>query len=177
LDQCVSLHHRLLACAFAALTGAVALLCAAAPGLAEAGRDPSPWATVNVCDTVGHPDGIGIRGSMPGTGDRDDELFMRVQVQYFRRSDGTWRGMGRGADSGFVDLGSGAARVRQSGRTFTIDPPSAGQSAFLLRGFVTFEWRRGGLVTRRAKRATTAGHPDAIGADPTGFSAATCSIR
>src|SRR5262249_7099557 len=124
-----------------------------------------------------HPDGIGVRGSMPGTGDRDDELFMRVQVQYFRRSDGTWRGMGRAADSGFVDLGDGAARVRQYGRTFTIDPPQAGQSAFLLRGYVTFEWRRDGLAIRRARRATVAGHSDAIGADPTGFSAASCSVR
>jgi hypothetical protein len=177
LDQCVSLHHRVLAGLIAALTGAVALLGAAAPGRAAAPRDALLWATVNVCDTVGHPDGIGIRGSMPGTGDRDDELFMRVQVQYLRRSDGTWRGMGRGADSGFVDLGSGAAKVRQSGRTFTLNPPEAGQPAFMLRGYVTFEWRRDGLVTRRARRATTAGHPDAIGADPTGFSAASCSIR
>ena len=172
----MSLHHRVLAGLLAALTGAVALLCAATPGLAARG-DSDTWATVNVCDTVGHPDGIGIRGSMPGTGDRDDELFMRVQVQYLRRSDGTWQGMGRGADTGFVDLGSGAAKVRQSGRTFTIDPPATGRPAFLLRGLVTFEWRREGLVTRRARRTTTGGHPDAIGADPANFSAASCSIR
>jgi hypothetical protein len=35
---------------------------------AAAARDAGPWATVNVCDTTGHPDGIGIRGSMPGPG-------------------------------------------------------------------------------------------------------------
>ena len=117
-------------------------------------RDPGPWATVNVCDTIGHPDGIGIRGAMPGTGDRDDELFMRLQVQFFRRADGTWRGLGRGADSGFLDVGHGAARVRQAGRTFTLSPPAAGQPAFLLRGLVTFEWRRDGQVVRRARRLT-----------------------
>ena len=120
----MSLHIRLSARVLAALTGAVALLCAGAPGLAAASpnqpapgapvHDPQPWATVNVCDTVGHPDGIGIRGSMPGTGDRGDELFMRVQVQFLRRADGTWRGLGGAADSGFLDLGNGAARVRQA---------------------------------------------------------------
>ena len=181
------LHHRLLTCVLAALTGAVALLCAATPGLASPGpsgpehsiatREPLLWATVNVCDTVGHPDGIGIRGSMPGTGDRGDELFMRLQVQYLRRSDATWNGMGRGADSGFLDLGNGAAKVRQAGRTFTLNPPAAGRPAFLLRGLVTFEWRHDGAVVRRARRATTAGHDDAIGADPDGFSSAACSIR
>jgi len=171
--------RRAIAAPLAALAGALAFLAAAGPGSAGAAavRDPGPWATVNVCDTTGHPDGIGIRGAMPGTGDRDDELFMRLQVQFFRRADGSWRGLGRGADSGFLDVGHGAARVRQAGQTFTLSPPAAGQPAFLLRGLVTFEWRRGGQVVRRARRVTSAGHDDAIGADPAGFSAATCSIR
>jgi hypothetical protein len=170
------------------LAGALMLLGATAPASAASAaedlrarqaavRDSGPWATVNVCDTAGHPDGIGIRGAMPGTGDRDDELFIRLQVQFLRRSDGTWRGLGRGADSGFIDLGHGAARVRQAGRTFTLSPPAVGQPAFLLRGLVTFEWRRDGDVLRRARRVTSAGHADAVSADPPGFSAATCSIR
>jgi hypothetical protein len=145
-------------------------------GAADAVRDAQPWATVNVCDTVGHPDGIGIRGSMPGTDDRRDELFMRIQVQ-FRRADGTWARIGRAADSGFLDLGDGAARVRQAGRTFTLMPPVIGQPAYVLRGLVTFDWRRDGTVVRRVRRFTGAGHPDTPGADPTDFSAATCSIR
>jgi hypothetical protein len=146
------------------------------PDHAEVARDAQPWATVNVCDTVGHPDGIGIRGSMPGTGDRRDELFMRIQVQ-FRRADGTWARIGRAADSGFVDVGHGDARVRQAGRTFTLMPPDAGQPAFVLRGLVTFDWRRDDQVVRRVRRLTGAAHPDTPGADPTDFSAATCSIR
>ena len=166
-------------------TAASAILVAALPALgfaapsrdpARAARDAQPWATVNVCDTVGHPDGIGIRGSMPGTGDRRDELFMRIQVQ-FRRPDGTWAGIGRAADSGFVDVGHGDARVRQAGRTFTVMPPPIGRPAFVLRGLVTFDWRRDGQVERRVRRLTAPGHPDTPGADPADFSAATCSIR
>jgi hypothetical protein len=46
-----------------------------------------------------------------------------------------------------------------------------------MRGFVTFEWRRNGAVTRRERRATSAGHPDTPGADPDGFSSATCTVE
>lgn len=165
-----------LALLFAAVSAKAATSPAPVPS-AAAVSSTAPWATVNICDTVGHPDGIGIRGAMPGTGDRADELFMRLQVQFMRRGDDTWRGIGRAADSGFIDVGHGAARMRQAGRTFTLSPPAAGQPAYLLRGLVTFEWRRDGQVARRARRVTTAGHGDAIGADPIGFSAATCSIR
>jgi hypothetical protein len=151
----------------------LALLVGATPGDAA----PSPWATVNVCDTTGHPDGIGIRGWMPGTGDKRDELFMRLQLQ-FRRADDTWRTLGGSGDSGFLDAGNGAPRSgRQAGRTFTLSPPRAGQPAFVLRGLVTFEWRRDGEVVRRARRVTSAGHSGTPGADPDDYSAATCSIR
>ena len=168
----------------AALT-AIALLVVTAPVPALAvprdqgggGRDALLWATVNVCDTVGHPNGMGVRGSMPGTGDRRDELFMRLQLQFLRRSDGTWNNVGRAGDSGFIDVGNGAARVRQAGRTFTLNPPAADRPPFLMRGLVTFEWRRDGVVLRRAHRFTGAGHPGTPGADPPTFSAPTCSIR
>jgi hypothetical protein len=182
--------RRALAGPLALAAGAVALLAIAAPGLAAPGRDGSapardaaardaaPWATVNVCDTVGHPDGIGVRGWMPGTGDRRDELFMRIQVQFLRRADNTWHALGGSGDSGFVDAGNGAAaRGRQSGRTFTLSPPADGKPAFVLRGLVTFEWRRDGVAERRVRRVTTAGHPGTPGADPEDSSAATCSIR
>ena len=181
---------RAFAAPLALLAGSVALLAVAAPaGAAPAAgrsapapvpaptRDAATWATVNVCDTVGHPDGIGVRGSMAGTGDRRDELFMRLQVQFLRRDDDSWHTLRGTGDSGFVDVGNGAARVRQSGRTFTLSPPPAGQPAFVLRGLVTFEWRRNDVVERRVRRATTAGHPGTPGADPEDYSAATCSIR
>jgi hypothetical protein len=166
----------------ATLAAIVALLAAVAPAGAAARSAPSIyqnkrlWATVNVCDTVGHPDSIGIRGSMPGSGDRAENMFMRFQVQYYTAQDELWHNLGEGADSGFVEVGSAKYRTRQSGRTFTITPPRPGSPAYLLRGVVTFEWRKDGEVTRHARKRTTSGHPDTNGADPRGFSAATCSI-
>jgi hypothetical protein len=141
------------------------------------GPDAVPWATINVCDPIERDGAVGVRGSMPGTGDRDDELFMRLQLQFFRRSDGAWRSLGGTGDSGFLDVGNGAARVRQAGRTFMVAPPVAGDPAFLLRGLVTFEWRRDGIVTRRARRVTAGGHAGTPGADPPDFSAPACSVR
>jgi hypothetical protein len=134
-----------------------------------------PWATVNVCDTTGHPDGIGIRAAMPGNGVASDRMLVRLRVQYRGRG-GRWRAAGEQADSGWLDLGSGRARMREVGRTFTIRPP-AGGGAYVLRGVATFEWRRGDTVLRRARRLTRAGHPRTAGADPPGYSAATCTIR
>ena len=157
--------HRTLACAFALLF--------VAPAAALAS---SPWATVNVCDTASNPDTVGVRGSMPATLSGASELFMRFQVQY-QRSDGSWRFLRSGGDSGFIDAGRARGRgSRQAGHSFKVSPPRAG-NVYTFRGLVTFEWRRGGQVVRRARRVTSAGHDDAIGADPAGFSAATCSIR
>jgi hypothetical protein len=41
---------------------------------------------------------------------------------------------------------------------------------------VTFEWREDGEVARRARKSTTAAHPNTPGSDPAGFTAATCTI-
>jgi hypothetical protein len=165
-----------------ATLGAVALLMS--PAIDVAGARPTDsilhskrlWATVNVCDTLGHPDSMGIRGSMPGSGDRREEMFMRLQVQYFKPSDAQWHDLGTAGDSGFVDVGSARVSARQAGRTFTITPPRPGAAPYLLRGVVTFEWREDGKVVRRARRRTSADHPKTAGADPPGASAATCSI-
>jgi hypothetical protein len=133
------------------------------------------WATVNVCDSVGHPDSIGIRGSMPGSGDRAETMFMRFQVEYYAPADRSWQDLA-GADSGFVEVGSAKSGTRQSGQTFTITPPRPGTAPYLMRGVVTFEWRQDGEVVRRARKHTTSNHPGTKGSDPAGYSAATCSI-
>jgi hypothetical protein len=131
------------------------------------------WATVNVCDTPGAPDTIGIRGSMPGSADPEERMFMRFQVQYFSASDGRWHQVRSGGDSGFVRVGPARFESRQAGRSFRFAPKSG---SVLLRGAVTFEWRRGAEVVRRARKRTTAGHRSTAGADPAGYSAANCTI-
>lgn len=161
-------------CAAVALLGGGLLGASASDGATVKNR--FLWATVNVCDTADHPDTIGIRGSMPGNGRRDQEMWMRFQLQYRAADDGKWHNVGDTGDSGWIDVGSAKYQRRQAGRNFTVVPPATG--AFRLRGAVTFEWRRlnGVDVVRRARMSTTAGHGNTAGADPAGFSAATCSV-
>ncbi len=132
-----------------------------------------PWATVNVCDTADHPDTIGVRGSMPGYG-KDEQLYIRLRVQYLDESANEWRYVAKNADSGFFGIGNGKADRRQGGRNFTVGPPSKG--SYILRGIVDFEWRKGSRVVRKAQRRTRKGHPDTPGADPASYTAETCKV-
>jgi hypothetical protein len=135
-----------------------------------------PWATINVCDTTQHPDTIGIRASMPGSGRSDGRMFMRFQVEYFDPSTNDWALGDRTADSGFRSVGSTKYSHRESGWNFAIVPPTDGQT-YRLRALVTFEWRTGRRVVRRVRLRTRSGHPTNTGADPRGFSAAECRIE
>lgn len=152
----------------ALLAGALLL-----PAAATA-RDRALWATINVCDTIKYPDTIGIRASMPGTGDHAAEMFMRFGVQYFQSAKQQWHNIPKGGDSGFHDVGPADVKARQSGWRFIFAPPAGG--SWTLRGAVTLEWRLGTKVQRRARLLTTAGHRSAAGADPAGYSSDTCLI-
>lgn len=157
------------ACALA-VAGALLVV----PGaFAEQDAEPTLWATVNVCDTDDHPDTIGIRGSMPGTGHRADRMYMRFSVQ-FQAADGSWRNLSSGGVSRWVSVGSGAWETRQSGYSFKVRPP---EGRVRLRGIVRFQWRRHGRVVRRETRATEAGHRSTAGADPRRWSRSVCMIR
>jgi hypothetical protein len=103
-------------------------------------------------------------------------MFMRFQVQYFNVTDRLWHNIGPGGDSGFVSVGSAKYDKRETGRYILLTTPPAGQS-YRVRGAVTFEWRRGDKVVRRARKRTRAGHTGTRGADPKDFSAAECTIR
>jgi hypothetical protein len=135
---------------------------------------PLLWATVNVCDTPGHPDTVGIRGSMPGSGDPAEKMSMRFQLQYFSAQDKRWHDIGPTGDSGRISVGSSKYRARETGRNFTVRPPGIG--GFQLRGAVTFEWRKGTKIVRHVRSRTRSGHPGTAGADPTDFSAAICTV-
>jgi hypothetical protein len=153
---------------------ATALLAAFAPGSMHAlERSRALWATVDVCNPKDQRNTIGIRGSMPGDGHTGDAMFMRFQVQYQDPSTKRWVNVARGADSGFLRVGSGQT-ARQAGRSFQFAPAGA---TFTLRGYVTFQWRRGKSLMGAASKATDAGHTSLAGADPKGYSAATCKLR
>jgi hypothetical protein len=137
------------------------------------GVAPAPWATVNICDTADAPNEIGIRGAMPGL-DRRARLYMRFRVQY-QDADDRWRLVQAGADSGWRNFAGGRRGTYDYGWTFTFKPPSSG-GAHVMRGLVSFEWRRGDRVVRHERVFTEAGHPGTAGADPPDFSAATCEI-
>jgi hypothetical protein len=161
----------------APLIALLALLLAAAPAAARKPHPPASaavaWATVNECDTAAHPNEMGIRGSMPGLG-RRARMYMRFRVQY-RDAGGRWRAIKDGADSGWFYVTVGRRGLYDAGYSFEFRPPTAG-GAHVLRGAVSFEWRRAGKVVASERRITQAGHPGTAGADPGDFSAATCEI-
>jgi hypothetical protein len=162
----------------AAVAAACAFYAAGAGTLDAATKLPVPgssaiWATVDVCNTPAHRDVIGLRGSMPGTGDRLQSMFMRFTVEYLG-TDGQWHALPRGGSTAFVAVGNARARARQAGQDFTIATAIA--HTYLLRGVVNYQWRRGGRVVASATRATTAGHPSGPGSDPSGYSAPVCSM-
>ena len=152
-----------------------AALLAANPAYGESRRRApvEPWATVNVCDTQMRPNQIGIRGSMEGLA-RRTRMYMRFRVQY-RRPDSSWRTIRSGADSRWRKVANGRRGEHDAGWTFEFRPPVTG-GAHVLRGVVSFQWRRAGRVVERERRMTEAGHPGTAGADPADFSAETCAI-
>lgn len=135
-------------------------------------QSPELWATVDLCNTPAHPHTIGIRGSMPTDGHPRDTMYMRFLVQSLDAVTHQWTDLGESADSGFVQIGSGPS-TRQAGRTFEFKPTTA---AYTLRGVVEFQWRRAGRPVHVASHPTTAGHTSQRGAEPKGFSAATCTL-
>jgi hypothetical protein len=132
------------------------------------------WATVDVCNPPDQPNFVGVRGSMPGDGESRDSLYMSFRLQYLDASTNRWIDLSHGGTSEFVRVGA-ASSPRQGGRSFQLQPVP-GKPAVTLRGVVTFQWRRSGHLLASASRPTTAGHTSLAGADPKGFSAASCQI-
>ena len=149
---------------------AALLTLALVPATADA-RDPDQWATVNVCDTAKQPDSIGIRASMPAVA-KGARLSMRFRVQYRDAANDTWNDI-EDADSGWRVVGVAKGTPVESGWSFNFAHP---QNPVTLRGVVKFRWRKGDTLPRAAEVATEAGHRSSAGADPAGYSAATCAL-
>ena len=156
------------------------VLLALLPVSAEAGgptvdKSRHLWATVNICDSAASPDTLGIRASMPGSGRREERMYMRFRMQFKSTVDGLWHNfLGAGANSGYKPVGRATYKARQSGWTFGLDLRPGQQ--YELRGVVNYQWRRGTKVVRRATKSTTKGHRTAL-SEPVGYSAATCVVK
>lgn len=156
----------------------VALASLAAPAAAH-GADVTKskrlWATINICDTVKAPNTVGVRVSMPGSGKKNERMYARIRLQYFRTSTSSWVSLGDGADSGWLSLGRATFLRRETGWTQRLSAPAQGQQ-FRIRGRVSFEWRRGPAVVRKATRVTQGRTANVQGADPADYSAAQCIV-
>jgi hypothetical protein len=155
------------------LVSAAAVACSLAAAPAGSARSSNLWATVNVCDTAGSPNSMGVRARMPGDG-RRHRMYMRFTAQ-FKNSKGKWVAVsGKGA-SRWLYAGSALFKTQELGYTFSFDEPRPG-SGYVMRGLVQFQWRtKANKVIRRTHLHTEAGHPT-HGADPKSFSAARCTI-
>lgn len=156
------------------IPAATACFLALGAGAADARTPRDLWATVNICDTVDHPDRMGVRASMPGDGART-VMYMRFAAQYYDRSKQLWQDVkGTGGLSRWIKVGSGMYARRQAGYTFAFDPTNG--KTFTLRGVVFMEWRKGRRVVRSARVNTKGGHRNTATADPKGYSASLCNI-
>jgi hypothetical protein len=157
----------------AALAGALAALCLAAP-VASAAK-PKLWATVNVCDTTKHPGMMGVRARMPGLhhGGRHQRMFMRFTAEY-RAAAGKWQRVDHG-QTGWIPAGPATRGYQDRGYNFPLKVPKG--ASFVFRGRVSFEWRKqhSGRVAKSRVRLTEPGHPTAS-SDPKHYSRATCRI-
>lgn len=128
------------------------------------------WATIDVCDTSRQRSTIGVRGSMPGDGRSEDEMYMRFELERLTAV-GQWQVQ---ASSPLTPVGD-ASTTRQAGWSFT--PTRGGRPVKgTWRGFVEFRWERAGRLIQQTDGSTSAGHDAGAGAEPAGYSAQYCAI-
>ncbi|MFL5826484.1 MAG: hypothetical protein ACJ76V_08170 [Thermoleophilaceae bacterium] len=136
------------------------------------------WATINICDTLKHPDQMGVRASMPGDGTYK-RMYIRFRAQFYDAAKKQYHDVQGSGLSGWIYAGSARYKFRQAGFTFSFDTPAPG-AGFKLRGVVSFEWRKKKnhhwVVVRKATKVTTGGRAGVHGADPPGYSSGTCQI-
>ena len=137
-------------------------------------RSRELWATIDICDPHDQPDYVGVRGSMPGDKHAHDRMYMSFRLQYLEPTGGKWVDLARGVTPRYAYVGPGGT-VRQGGSSFQL-VPKPGQPAYTLRGVVDYQWRRAGKLLQSISRTTSAGHKSVSGADPAGYSTATCVI-
>jgi hypothetical protein len=179
-------HHTAVEAPDVAFSEAQPVTTGASLGIARASSTPKVWATVNVCDTAGAPNSMGVRAGMPGNTSRE-RVFMRFRAEYWNPSMQAWAPVADRGVSPWVYAGPARHEGRQVGWTFELAPPPAGKT-FTMRAVVEFQWRerlrphapkRSGShsrVVRSVTRVTETGIRGVQGGDPAGTSKAMCLI-
>jgi hypothetical protein len=147
------------------------------------------WATVNICDTTGSPNALGVRTSVPGNGS-DERIWARYTAQWWSSAAQEWKTVGGSGVTDWVLIGAADMSARQAGWTFRFVQPPSG-TTYVMRGVVEFVWRDEVGSARRARRAhraqrvavvrqrtllTETGMQGVQGGDPAGTSKAMCLI-
>ena len=153
------------------------------------------WATVNVCDTAGSPNALGVRTSVPGNGS-SERIFARYTAQWWSSAKQEWLTVGGSGVTDWTFLGGADMSARQAGWTFRFVQPPSG-TTYVMRGVVELQWRELVQVARRARRGqrnrnarraqrlavvrertllTKTGMKHVQGGDPAGLSKAMCLI-
>ena len=139
--------------------------------IAQAKQSRNLWATVNVCVPRRKPHTVGVRAQMPALG-FPAWISIQIQLDYWNQAHHRFVPLAGSGATTLVRLGSVSAGLQQGGYDFVL-PVHAG----LLRGTVTFRWRRSGTLLLTQSRHTVSGHPRADQGVPAHYSAATCRVR
>ena len=120
----------------------------------EADDDRPLWATVNICDTAGAPNALGVRTSVPGNGS-GERIFSRYTAQWWSSAKQEWLTVGGSGVTDWIFLGDADMSSRQAGWTFRFVQPAAG-TTYVMRGVVELQWRQLVQVARKSRRARRA---------------------
>jgi hypothetical protein len=139
--------------------------------VAKARHSRDLWSTVNVCTPRRKPHVVGVRAQMPALG-FPAWISIQIQLDYWNKAHHRFVPLAGSWATRLVHLGIVSAGLQQGGYNFVL-PAHAG----LLRGTVTYRWRRNGQLLLTQIRHTVAGHPRADQGIPAHYSAATCRVR
>ena len=104
-------------------------------------RSRELWATVDVCNPADQPDTVGVRGSMPGDKQRPRPDVHELPPAVPGRGE---QAVGRPSRQRRAAVPSRRRRrLGAPGRHGASSSAAPGRPAFMLRGVVVFQWRRG----------------------------------
>jgi hypothetical protein len=109
------------------------------------------WATVNICDTKGSPNALGVRTSVPGNG-TSQRIFARYTAQWWSGEQQEWLTVGGSGVTDWIFVGDADMSSRQAGWTFRFVQPPQG-TTYVMRAVVELQWREAAQTARRARKA------------------------